>query len=108
MNALTAKALGERRLSLTNEQRSELLSLRRAHQLTEKPFDEAPTNQGEHEQPYQPETSQSPNVASSSSHQSKESGHAQEVLHRAAVSSERGCADAAHASRRPEAAHHSP
>jgi hypothetical protein len=83
MNGLPAEAYGEAWLSLTNEQRSELLSRRRDNQLNEKALNEAPTNHGEDEQPNQPETTQPPSFSSSSSHQSKESGHAQEVLDRA-------------------------
>lgn len=64
MNELTAEAIGEKWLSLSNEERSELLSLRRDNQRNENALDHAPTG-------------------SSNRHQTKELGHAQEVLHRA-------------------------
>ncbi|MEU3645180.1 hypothetical protein AB0E59_17490 [Lentzea sp. NPDC034063] len=47
MNDFTAEAIGDMWLLLTNEQRSELLSRRRQHQLTEKAVDAAPTDQSE-------------------------------------------------------------
>lgn len=50
MNDLPAEAYGEAWLSLTNEQRSELLSRRRDNQLSKKALDEAHTDQGEDEQ----------------------------------------------------------
>ncbi|MDX8037031.1 hypothetical protein SK803_43150 [Lentzea sp. BCCO 10_0856] len=82
MDGLTAEALGEKWLSLTNEQRSELLSQRRENQLNEKTLDEAPTNHGKNEQPSRNAGTPMPIFSSSPSHQSKEFGHAQEVLHR--------------------------
>lgn len=50
MNDLTAEAFGEQWLSLTNEQRSELLALRRENQLSEKALDAAPPGHDETEQ----------------------------------------------------------
>lgn len=82
MDGLTAEAFGEKWLSLTNEQRSELLSQRRENQLNEKALDEALTNHGENKQSSRSASTPMPSFSSSSSHQSKELGHAQEVLHR--------------------------
>jgi hypothetical protein len=82
MGDLTADALGEKWLSFTNEQRSELLARRRENQLNEKALDAAPTNHGKNEQPSRSASTPMPSFSSSSSHQSKEFGHAQEVLHR--------------------------
>ncbi|WP_439658202.1 hypothetical protein ACSHWB_38290 [Lentzea sp. HUAS TT2] len=65
MNDPPVEAYGEAWLSLSKEQRSELLSVRRDNQLSEKALDHvltSPTN--------------------SETHQTKELGHAQEVLHR--------------------------
>ncbi|GHH42036.1 hypothetical protein GCM10017774_37610 [Lentzea cavernae] len=47
MNGLTAEAIGDMWFSLTNEQRSELLSQRRQNQLSEKALGAAPTDQTE-------------------------------------------------------------
>ncbi|MFI6095130.1 hypothetical protein ACIA8G_06250 [Lentzea sp. NPDC051213] len=49
MNDLTPEAIAEQWLSLTNEQRSELLALRRENQLNEKALDDAPASHDETE-----------------------------------------------------------
>jgi hypothetical protein len=71
MNDLPAEAYGEAWLSLSNEQRTELLSQRRDNQLRERAL-EAPANQDEDERSHQPEATQPPSCSSGSSHQSKE------------------------------------
>lgn len=65
MEDLTAEALGEKWLSFTNEQRSELLSQRRENQLNEMALDKAPTDHGETTQPFRRMSAQMPRISPS-------------------------------------------